>query len=190
VAGTSEIKTYRPDNRWSFQCPIFGSTTEIRVCLHLRDLLWSGKRQEVRRGCQACMHDSKCPMVNLVRRIRDTKDEPGYFSLEPKQGALLASDVDRIRKIIVTEETMKRFDVPENERQAILSTNGWNAKLHGKVEIDGKLSDLPGLEEKIASHKPRKRAEAPAPAKTDDVIEAASTGDMSAAVNKAMEDAA
>lgn len=119
------IKTYSPENAFSFTCPVFQATVEIRQCLLLRDLVYKGRRIEKRIGCQACMSASKCPIISLVQ----TMDEAGdvYYSKEPRVGHLQPELLAHIAPIVVTDVTLNspRFaDMSEEQRAAIRASNG------------------------------------------------------------------
>ncbi len=179
---TSQIKTYRLDNRFTITCPVFGSTTEIRMCLHLHTLLWSGKKQEVRRGCQACLHDSKCPMIPLIRDVLHKNADP-YWSAEPKHGTLLAKHLDDIRNVIVMDRTMDQFGVPEHERAAIRAVNCYGAKLKGKALLGDKIVEIEALDRPEPTAAPRRKPAEKKPEAPASVVTAAIAGDMTAAIS-------
>lgn len=171
------IPTFSEANRFSFTCPIFGVQTEMRVCLMLRDRLWAGHRQEVRRGCQACLHDSKCPIVPIVQETFRTGEDPGYFAREPRNGNLQEKHLRRIQNVIVRDATMLNFGVSDAERAAIQATNGFNAKLRGAALKDVIVEELPNAPRR----KPAEKVAAP----SSDVVDAAARGDLAAAINEA-----
>jgi hypothetical protein len=192
MAHFDPIPSYSLENRYSITCPIFGANVEIRGCFHLRDLLWANKAPPTRRGCQACLHDSKCPIPRIVREVTHTGVDPGYFSKTEKQGALHARHVEPIRNIIVMDATLKRYHVSESEIAHINSVNYYNAPLKGSVMVDGKLIGLDAPiqqsdERPVQARRRRKPAEdiSPKSSVTDDVFEAAISGDLGAAVTLA-----
>jgi hypothetical protein len=162
---SKQIATYSPQNRFSFTCPIFNVATEIRLCLHLRDLLWAGKRQDARRGCQACLHDSKCPIVPMVSQITRTGQDPGYYAAEPRHGSLKPELLARTENVVVMDKTLLNFDVGDAERKAILRAN----------EMAGK--NAPHVE-RSAPRKSKPIAKA-----IETVIDAAKSGDLGAAIS-------
>ncbi len=182
MAPTSQIKTYRLDNRFTFTCPIFGSLTEIRMCLHLHTLLWTGKKQEVRLGCQACLHDSKCPMIPLTHDVLHHDADP-YWSPEPKHGALQAKHLDAIRNVIVMNRTLDQFGVPENERAAIRAVNCYGAKLKGKALLGEKIVEIEALDRPEPTAAPKRKPADKKPEGPAGVVKAAITGDMTAAIS-------
>ena len=56
-------------NKARINCPIFDTQVNVASYVALRDKVWRGEHVEVRRGCQACMHCSKCPVSVLVSKI-------------------------------------------------------------------------------------------------------------------------
>jgi len=178
------IKTYLPSNLARIICPIFGAEVELRGCLALRDKLWRGERQPVRQGCQACMQASKCPIVPMVQIIQRTGTDP-YFSAEAKTVRLGAEILKRIVAVIVPDAIMRIFDIPERQRELILETNGLNGS--SKLRTGGVELDLP----EGASYEPAPRRKAALKPKPEaDLIAAATSGDMGAAINIAVADAA
>jgi hypothetical protein len=180
----TQNKTISPDNRFSFTCPIFGVNTEIRVCLFLREQLWRGKKQTVRKGCQACLHDSKCPIYPIMREMQ-SKDVDPYYSPTPKHGALYERHLSSIRNIVVRKATLDRYDVPENERKLIQEVSIFGAKLKGKALVGDKEIELPTVSaseavEPSRSAKRQKRESVAVSQPT--LVDAAITGDLAAAV--------
>lgn len=123
MSAPAQIKTFRPDNQFSVVCPVFGVTTEIRKCITLRDKQYRGERVDVRRGCQACISASKCPIVRLVKHIDEHSDV--YYSPTPKSGAFSQDLLAAVAPVSVPDHIMKRFEgMSAAERSAILATNG------------------------------------------------------------------
>jgi len=164
-------------NKFSFTCPIFAASTKLAACVMLRDKIWRGENVPVRKGCQACMHASKCPATAIVNQIlRNWKEPPdAYGSLEPVEGKLRADILEQILPVVVPDREL--VDVPPGERALILSANDRIAK---------QLGVAPSAK---ASSRPAQRMKPPAPlkpAKTNDtILNAAATGDMAAAINGA-----
>jgi len=191
-----KVKTYSPDNLFSFSCPIFGSKTEIRVCLHLKTVMWSGKKPEARKGCQACLTGGKCPIIPIMNDINRHGSDP-YFSATPVHGALKEDHLKRIRNVSVMPQTMDRYDVSDAERAAIMAVSVFNAPLKGKADRDGKLVELDDvIEAQPRDHeKPSKRrqklaeiAEEGTAGAPIDTTSAAIAGDMSAAISIATQE--
>lgn len=178
MSKTDPIASFSTANQLKIICPIFGVESEVRVCLHLRDELWAGRKKDVRRGCQACLHDSKCPIVVIVQETFRTGEDPGYFSREPRVVSIKDKHLDRIQRVLVQDKTLNDYGVPDNERLAIAAVNRWDAKLKGRVP-GHKLEELP------SAGPARKPAEKPIEAPKTDLIEAAATGDLTAAINEA-----
>jgi hypothetical protein len=159
-----QLRTYAENNQFRFKCPIFGVEVKIRECLSLRDMVWKGEKVGVRRGCQACIHTSKCPMVPLVYDFAYRREgEDVYHSTEPRVGHLQPSLLARIAQIIVPNYWLDKLDVPPAERSRIALADPKTIAHEAKVE-----------------KKTRKR-------QPDALAQAAMTGDMGAALNKAME---
>lgn len=183
-------------NQFSFVCPIFGAETKIGVCMLLRDRVWRGDKPEVRKGCQACLVSSKCPMIAVIKGAQ-IKNEDFYYSATPRLGNLRSHHVDAIRATIVPDNTMERIGVPTNERMIILAANGLKGVLKGKVDA-GKhaveIDDMEGEEPIVAritikqQRENREAAASSATKTTDAITSAAQTGDMSAAINEAMKE--
>ena len=118
------IKTYSPANMFKFVCPIFSAEVEIRQCLQLRDMVWKGRGPEVRKGCQACMSASKCPVVRIVQKMTEETDI--YYSPVPKVGHLHVEILNHIAPITVTDSIMQsaRFDtMTDQQRKQIAVAN-------------------------------------------------------------------
>src|SRR3954468_1108106 len=97
-----QVKTYAENNQFRFNCPIFKVEVQIKQCLSLRDMVWRGEKVGVRRGCQACLRSSKCPMVPLVHDFSFMREpEDIYHSTEPRVGHLSSALLGRIAKIVV-----------------------------------------------------------------------------------------
>lgn len=167
-------------NQFSFVCPIFNATTTFVSCMQLKGMVWMGRRPDVRRGCQACMNSSKCPIVAIVSRA-DTRnlDLAAYYSATPVVGKLDAEVLQRILPIVVREEHLRQRQVSDQERLLIETAN---------QRIEQQLGTAPSSE-KVALRSARSISRpAPAapkarPAVNKTVTDAAVSGDMSAAIN-------
>lgn len=167
-------KTLSSDNQFAFTCPIFKANTAIRACLELRERFWRGERPEVRRGCQAAMECSKCPIVHVMDRMIMTGEDL-YFSETPKLGTLRPEILTRMAPVLVRTEIMDKHRVSERERELLLKANADAA--HGVRNV-------------TKYTKPRRKPSAPAmtavpETQSDATVEAATTGDMTAAINSA-----
>ncbi len=163
---------FEPTNQFAFACPIFGAKTKIVHCFEIRDQMFKGKQLDVRRGCQACISASKCPVVHIVKDASMGRDISRYNSNTPVEGKLVPSLLDRIAPVRVMAHQIERYGVDEVQTKAIFKANTTLAS--GKHADD--LDDVP-VAAKRRSVKP---AEAP-----DAVVTAAQTGDMSAAITRA-----
>ncbi|MCP1540029.1 hypothetical protein [Methylorubrum extorquens] len=174
------IKTYSPKNEALIVCPIFGAETKIADCFALEQQLARGKIQDERRGCQACIRGSKCPIYWINRDIQRTGNDH-YHASEPKVVALRPEILDQIGPIIVREQTMNELGVGGAEAQAIAAMN--DAAGTGSARKSARKAASVTLA-------PVKPASAPKPAEDDELTKAAISGDLSAAVTKAAAKAA
>lgn len=175
-----KIKTYEPTNQFQFVCPIFKATTKIASCIALRDIFWRGDRPEQRKGCQCVMESGKCPIPVVVSRITREQNDP-YYSDTPKVGALEDDILDRIAPVLTMDKTINKHAMSEGERKLILKANE-DARAGVRPERQPKR--------RAAVVKMDDVKETLSPAETDasELVKAAQSGDMSAAVNAAMED--
>lgn len=170
------IKTYSPTNKFRFACPIFGAEVEIAGCLSLREMMAIGKKPEQRRGCQACIKSSKCPIPRIMMCIQRTGEDP-YYAAEPKVGTLRPDVLDNIRPILVHEPYLDEFNVPPSERELILVANE-SAGDQTKAKSSKRLP-IPSVKFEPIKGEPK--------ASHDALTDAAMTGDMSAAISRAAE---
>jgi hypothetical protein len=166
-------KTLARENQACITCPVFNVESKISACLALRDELWKGKRLDVRRGCQAALTDSKCPVYHLVKHMERTDDDP-IHSTEPKTLPWPKHILERIAPVQVQGRTMDKFGVSDRERELLTASNDMKAAVPRTKASTTRLEDVKAPEKPAAS-KPVK----------DDAIAAATAGDMSAAINAA-----
>lgn len=175
------------DNQFQFACPIFNVTTKMSLCMKLRELVWMGKRPDVRKGCQACMSAGKCPAAAIVSKIsygRDVPDE--YGSKTPIVGKLRRDILERVHRPMVLEKTLNDFSVPPAERDLIAGASERIGKMIGAAPLpstDGPPSRSAFDTETAAPKQPRKAR--PKADNSNKVNEAARTGDLAAAINAA-----
>lgn len=170
-------KTLSPRNQACINCPIFQVEVPLRSCFALHEKFMRGERPDVRRGCQAMMSSNKCPIWHIHQDMRRTGDDP-YHSVEKKTVQLKPSLIERIAPVIISERDLERFAVPDGEAQRIMKCETRPSRT---VSDSGFTGSKP-------EPRKRKRAESPAP-EQNATVTAAQRGDMSAAVNKAMENA-
>ena len=173
-------------NQFQFTCPLFNTTTRMGACVKLRDMFYAGVRTEVRRGCQAAMACSKCPASEMVRRYAYNSDwdNDHHGSKTPKDGKLMLALLERIRPVMMRDNIMDQYRVPDAERALLLSAN---------TRIDEQMRTAPGKPSRVASEfepiksQPRKKIEAEnSPSKqsvNQNINQAAITGDLAAAIN-------
>lgn len=168
-------------NQFSFKCPVFNAETRMGACVKLRDMVWRGQTPEVRKGCQAAMQSNLCPAASMVSLyIFDKKwDNDFHGSKEPKKGRLHAAVLERISRSMANEEEIKRLHVPENEAEALRDA---------RFRIQKELETAPGEAPQRASdyEPPRKRRSTKSkqtPEHQSKVVDAAKTGDLTAAIN-------
>lgn len=183
-----KVDTLRADNEFRFACPIFSSEVKIADCFTLFEQHKRGKRFAGREGCQACMASSKCPIYTIEREILHKNVDP-YFSKEPKVGALQKHHVEAISRVVVQEFFVGMFGVDEDQKAAIQAAHARliEGKLTGKDRPPSiTLGSVPSetrtsrrttkpASTEIVSSKPR----------ADRTVDAARTGDMSAAITAA-----
>lgn len=175
------------DNAFQFVCPIFNVTTKMSLCMKLRELVWMGKRPEVRTGCQACMSSGKCPAAAIVSKIsygREVPDE--YGSKEPILGKLRKDILERIHRPIVLEKTLNEFRVPPAERELIATASERIGKMIGAAPLpstDGPPSRS-AFDSETAAPKPPRKAK-PKADNSNQINQAARSGDLAAAINAA-----
>ncbi|AMB48232.1 hypothetical protein [Methylobacterium sp. AMS5] len=172
------IKSYSPKNEAKIVCPIFNAETKIADCFTLEQQLARGQVQEERRGCQACMRSSKCPVYWINREIQRT-GEDHYHAGEPKVLSLKPGILDAIAPIVVQERHINELGVSGVELDAIVAANDTTSSGAKRA----KKAPAVSLGRVKAEERSVPRA-APA-AESDDVTQAALSGDMSAAITKA-----
>jgi len=184
-------KTLALDNQFRFVCPIFGAEVAMRECMSLRDLQYKGQGPEIRKGCQACISAQKCPIVHVLREIGPGVDP--YYSPTPKVGKLSDHIMRSIAPIVVPESTMKsaRFaDMPQRQAELIQACDGLKGFKNFKGTQGATLEDVgirtPSEHASEGNRIHRSVTKTPAPA--EEPQDAAVTGDLSAALNRAMED--
>lgn len=178
------------DNLFSFECPVFGQQVEMRGCVLVREKVYKGEQFSQRRGCQACISGGKCPAAEIVKRIafNAANATDRCSSQEPRVGKLPADVLEQIRPTVLTEGQLARFGLSGAEMSLIQSAND---------RIDKQIATAPreqvaGRVVHVATTNPAKsrksRPVAPleaAVAKPDATVAAATSGDMSAAINAA-----
>lgn len=169
------IKTYSPKNEARIVCPIFGAETRLADCLELEQQVARGRKPEERRGCQACMMSSKCPTYWINRQNQRTGEDL-YYSAEAKVIPLKPEILEAVHPILVRDDAVNRYGVDGAEAEAIRAAN--EAAGAGKPRSSGKKAS--GV--KLASVK----REEPAAIEDDGLKAAAMSGDLSAAVTRAV----
>lgn len=175
-------------NHFSFTCPIFNVETKMSACMQLREQVWMGRKPEVRRGCQACMRASKCPVVKIVQKISYDKSYDGmeYFSATPVRGRIGRSVLQHILPTVVPFHLIDQSGASDVERRLIASA---------EERIVQQLSSAP-KDDQVRSRRTIKSSDGNAPRKLvsrstakpkssePKVSNAAATGDLSAAINQ------
>lgn len=187
----SAKKTLDDDNQFIFTCPIFETDTKMASCMTLREKVWRGDKPDVRKGCQMCMAANKCPVNNIIKDMMRHLDSDPYHAAIPKKGRLQERHLAQIERTIINERDLERAmesgRISPAEHQKMVKANQnartvANKGVRNAQEIDFKV-ELDHVEKR--STKVEKGTEEPSAA-----VKAAMSGDMSAAVNKAMEEAA
>lgn len=174
-------KTLSPENQLKIRCPIFNAETRIAGCFMLRDLVWRGEGPEQRQGCQCAMRAGKCPIPVILTRMVRTGEDP-LHSAEPKVGRIDDDILDKIAPVLVPETQMRRFSLSPQEEKAIAQANedarsGKRAIKKYERRPERVIEELPA---RASAPKPKE-----APPTTDATVAAATSGDMSAAINAA-----
>ncbi len=175
---TFPIKTYDPANQFQFVCPVFKATTKIASCLTLRDLVWRGEHPEQRKGCQCAMESGKCPIPVIVTKITRLRNDP-YHSDAPKVGALEFDILDAIAPVLTSDRAMQRHGVSAGEEKLLIKAN---EDARNGVRI---ITKPPRRIERVVDMEDVKAPAAALPAPTDasELVRAAQSGDMAAAIN-------
>jgi hypothetical protein len=175
------------DNHFSFTCPIFNAEAKMSSCSKVRDIVYSGKRSDVRAGCQVCVKAGKCPADRIINKlafgVRDYLAAE-YTSPVPVKGRLRVEILERIQNVIVSESAMMQQGVSRAEQDLIATAN---------ERIAQQITTAPITEVRqvrvLSSVTPSKRkktvnpATASATIATTSVHEAAVTGDLSSAIS-------
>lgn len=172
MSQTTRFAMLSPANQFAFTCPIFNVDVKMRQCVKLVEVTKVNQKLEVRKGCQACIRSSKCPVDTISRMIsfKNASVQPGdYGATEPRKGSLSADILKRIAPIMVLDRTMNEFDVPDAERDLINTASPRIHKMAGTAPAD----DTPAGKTKRT---PR------ASASSTRINEAAATGNLAAAL--------
>ena len=169
-------KTYSESNQFKLACPIFNVEVPIAGCFKLREVVWTGERPNVRRGCQACMRADKCPINEIVKDLRYRDDDP-YYSPVEVVGRLEDKHLAAIAPVSVPEYVIKQYPLDEKELAFIQRANA--------LAKEGKHLRVEAPRKQKARPKPAQPAKIEAA--SSQTVQAAISGDMSAAINKAAE---
>jgi hypothetical protein len=169
-------KTFEPENQFMITCPVFKAPTRLSACFELREIVWRGDKPPVRRGCQVAMHACKCPINDIVKDACRDGDDP-YYSATPKIGALRDNILERISPVLVLPDAIERANLPPKEAKALYDANDEAREGVKKKKRTARRRDP--TPEEIAAAGPVSAEEKV----TDETIRAATTGDMSAAIN-------
>lgn len=175
-------RTLENGNQFSFVCPIFNSETKISQCIELREQVWFGNRPDTRKGCQACMRASKCPINFILTDMVRTGADP-YFSPVPKLGKLEDHVLKHIRHISIPDHWIRNYPLTPTEVRFIAQAND-NARDFGAEKKARATARLDLDEVKAKSEMTARPTSSPEPAQ-DDVVAAAMSGDLGAALNAA-----
>lgn len=173
TCNASNKLTLSPDNQFAFECPVFETNVKIAPCFELRDRVWRGEKLGIRRGCQAAMASNKCPINHILKRMVLTGDDP-YGSKTAKLGRLSDDILKRIAPVVVIDAHMRDYGCTDRERELLIAANERASKAG-----TGKTFTRPR----------RKKAETTAHPAAPATESAAETGDMTAALNAAIEEA-
>lgn len=180
-----DMITFSPRNQFIFTCPVFDTDVKMALCIRLRDKVYAGQRLDVRRGCQACVASSKCPVSEMLRCFSFSHGrlyDDGHGSVEPKKGKLQIHLLERTVNVVVQDVHLRQYDVPPNERALIASS---------RPRFLEQMKTAPGTrtvspDEFSDAPKSRKGETAKLAKRTKsrvNINHAAATGDMAAAIN-------
>lgn len=171
-------KTLSKNNQFHFVCPIFEARVSLRSCIQLRDQYWVyGKKIDKRKGCQACMASSKCPALSALHEILTQGGDP-YYSENPEHTGVFSDKVyNRIARVHVIDSHIMKYDVDGPELLLINKANE-RARNGDDVKVTRRASNT--ASQKSTLEKLSDKA-------TTSTVNAATAGDMSAAVNAMME---
>lgn len=174
-------------NKARINCPIFDTQVNVASCVALRDKVWRGEHIDVRRGCQACMRCSKCPVAELVSKICFGSDYPDNLaSTEPKLIALSEDVLRRIENVVVLDNIMNHLGVPDIERQLIDSSRSRIEKALAKAPSSDKNKVVFSATKRSSNKTKRVNTIKNATENNkQDLKSAAIRGDLSAAINYA-----
>lgn len=169
-------------NQFSFTCPVFDVETKMAACTNLRDIVWRGGRPPVRKGCQAAIKCGMCPasaMISLYS-FNSRFDNDHHGSTVPKSGKLLAQVLERTARAMPLDNVLTSCGVSPAERDLLFSAG---------PRFEEQLKTAPGESNRAPSNfeAPKKRKAktvAPVPV-NNNLKDAATTGDLAAALNAA-----
>jgi hypothetical protein len=170
----------RPDNLFQFECPVFKLNVQARICFKVHETFMKGQPHPKRPGCNACLSANKCPIHYMIKEAIRTQKE-AYFSTTPTVGSLSQEIISDVMPVMVLERDLKRFGCSANEIAAIEAATMPRSEL-AKIETGKRRKRAAAVSRGSATHK--------ASATTDATVEAATRGDMTAAINEATKDAA
>ncbi|WP_187277167.1 hypothetical protein [Methylobacterium sp. WL103] len=179
------IKTLSEKNEARIACPIFGAETRLADCFSLEQKVARAKGGSERKGCQACISSSKCPIYWINRDIRANGADP-YFSAEPKLVSLSDKHLDAIRPIIVLAHMIDTYNPSPEEREAIIAAN--EAASSG-AKPSKRAKPIAGVKLAAVSRDSGPVGTSGEGAERDDITRAAMSGDMGAALSRAAQSA-
>lgn len=180
--------TLSPKNLFRFTCPVFNAEVQMRGCVLVRDKVYKGERFEQRKGCQACISASKCPAAQIIQKMALSRGDANDHcsSREEKTGKLPLESLERIRRVLVPDHVMRQYGLSNAEIDLINTSGG---------RIDQQIATAPQarvsgrVQTSWATEAPKKRQKPPAAAPAalstiaTSTVQAATSGDMAAAIN-------
>jgi hypothetical protein len=173
------MKVFESNNEFRFNCPSLSVEVRLVDCLSLRDRVWRGDRPDERKGCQACMIGGKCAAAQIVKDAHMRRDRViDYHAAQAKVGALEPTLIASMRRVIIPPNLLDRHQVTDAERAAIEANTGFDDRVVKTPRVD-----TSNWNQASAKVKPRSTTLA-----VDDgvSVSAAISGDMSAAINRAV----
>jgi hypothetical protein len=162
-------KSFTDANEFAFKCPIFKVDVKFRDCAKLQQLHMRHDKPNVRKGCQACLTASKCPISHMIKELHHEGDGR-YFSAEPSVGPISDAVIARTARILVMPFHTQQYNLTDREKELIEDANEMARQ---------------GVVTKQISRRKTAASETSTSPKISTLT--AETGDMSAAINKEME---
>lgn len=176
-------KTLQYDNQLVINCPVFPTKSKIAACFILRDLVWRGDGpKDKRQGCQAAMHCGKCPIDRLVKKMVQTGEDKMHAS-EPVVRDFDTELLDATGRVLISDKQMNQFMLSPAEQKYLVEHNE-----SARNYVNQTVKKTRAIKQAAMELEDVAKPAAPAKSDASTIVNAAQSGDMSAAVNAAMEE--